>query len=185
MGCPHCRTLLEDAIGNCQFQYQPETLLIRLISEEGCLIGICCSSVTESWHSLQSHGSSVHGISQARILGFPVGLDSKESACQCKRGRFNPWAGKIPWRREWQPTPEFLPGKHPGQRNLAHYFQSMRSQTVRHDGMTNTVLEWVAISFSRRSPRPRDWNRLSCIGRFFTAESPGKSYTVGKCMHVC
>ena len=31
--------------------------------------------------------------------------------------RFNPWVGKIPWRRNWQPTPEFLPGKSHGQRS--------------------------------------------------------------------
>ena len=29
--------------------------------------------------------------------------------------------GKIPWRRKWQPTPVFLPGKSHGQRNLAGY----------------------------------------------------------------
>ena len=48
----------------------------------------------------------------------------KESACQCrrcKRCEFNPWVGKIPWRRKWQPTPVFLPGKSHGQRNLAGY----------------------------------------------------------------
>ena len=32
---------------------------------------------------------------------------------------FDPWAGKIPWRREWQPSPVFLPGKSHGQRILA------------------------------------------------------------------
>ena len=32
---------------------------------------------------------------------------------------FNPWAGKIPWRRKWQPTPVFLPGKYHGHRSLA------------------------------------------------------------------
>ena len=31
---------------------------------------------------------------------------------------FNPWVGKIPWRRKWQPTPIFLPGECPGQRSL-------------------------------------------------------------------
>ena len=32
------------------------------------------------------------------------------------------------------------------------------------------ILEWVAISFSRRSSQPRDWTRVSCIvGRCFTA----------------
>ena len=29
------------------------------------------------------------------------------------------WAGKVPWRREWQPTPVFLPGEFPGLRRLA------------------------------------------------------------------
>ena len=38
----------------------------------------------------------------------------KESACQCRRWKrcgFDPWVGKIPWRKKWQPTPVFLPGK--------------------------------------------------------------------------
>jgi len=36
-------------------------------------------------------------------------------------GGFNPWIGKIPWKRKWQPTPVFLPGKLQGQRNLVGY----------------------------------------------------------------
>ena len=32
--------------------------------------------------------------------------------------RFNPWVGKMPWRRKWQPTPVPLPGKSHGQRSL-------------------------------------------------------------------
>src|SRR5574340_174132 len=32
---------------------------------------------------------------------------------QCGRPGFDPWVGKIPWRRKWQPTPEFLPGESP------------------------------------------------------------------------
>ena len=32
-----------------------------------------------------------------------------------------PWVGKVPWRRKWQPTPVFLPGKFYGQRSLAGY----------------------------------------------------------------
>ena len=31
------------------------------------------------------------------------------------------WVGKIPWRRKWQPTPVFLPGKSHGHRSLAGY----------------------------------------------------------------
>ena len=34
---------------------------------------------------------------------------------------FNPWVGKISWRRKWQPTLVFLPGKSHEQRNLVGY----------------------------------------------------------------
>ena len=34
---------------------------------------------------------------------------------------FDPWVGKIPWRRKWQPTPVFCPGKSHGQRSLVGY----------------------------------------------------------------
>ena len=37
---------------------------------------------------------------------------------ECERPGFNPWVMKIPWRREWQATPVFLPGKSHGQRSL-------------------------------------------------------------------
>ena len=56
--------------------------------------------------------------------GFPGGASGKEPACECrrhKRHRFNPWVGKIPWKRKWQPTPVFLPGEFHGQGNLVGY----------------------------------------------------------------
>ena len=46
--------------------------------------------------------------------GFPDGSSGKEFTCQCRRHRrcgFDPWVRKIPWRRERQSTPIFLPGK--------------------------------------------------------------------------
>ena len=54
-------------------------------------------------------------------ISLPRWLSSKESACQCKRHGFDPWVRKIPWRREWQPTLVFLPGKSHGQRSLVGY----------------------------------------------------------------
>ena len=51
--------------------------------------------------------------------GFPWRLSSKESACQCRRHRFSPWVGKIPWSGKWQPTPILWPRKFLGQRSLA------------------------------------------------------------------
>ena len=48
----------------------------------------------------------------------------KKPACQCRRHKncgFDPWIGKIPWRRAQQPTPVFLPGESHGQRSLEGY----------------------------------------------------------------
>ena len=38
-------------------------------------------------------------------------LSGKESICQRRRRRFDPWVRNIPWRRKWQPSSVFLPGK--------------------------------------------------------------------------
>ena len=53
-------------------------------------------------------GSSVPGILQASTL-------------ELGRTQFNPWVGKILWRRKWQPTLVFLLGKCHGQRCLEGY----------------------------------------------------------------
>ena len=68
------------------------------------------------------------------VPGFPGGTEVnnlpvnsreagsvKQSPCQCKRCGFDPWVGKIPWRRKRQPTPVFLPGESHGQRSLESY----------------------------------------------------------------
>ena len=50
---------------------------------------------------------------------FPGGTSGKEPACQCrrcKRSGFDPWVGRIPWRRKWQPTLIFLSEESHGQR---------------------------------------------------------------------
>ena len=43
--------------------------------------------------------------------GLPRWLSGKESACQYRRCKFNPWVEKIPWSRKRHPTPGFLPEK--------------------------------------------------------------------------
>ena len=65
------------------------------------------------------------------IKHFLGGASGKESVCQCRshnRCGFNPYVGKIPWSRKWQPAPVFLPGKFRGQRSLASY-KPMRLQS--------------------------------------------------------
>ena len=60
------------------------------------------------------------------FLPIPRWFSGKESACQCRRHRFDPWVRKI---RKWQPTPAFLPGKSHGQRSLVNYSSCVRKES--------------------------------------------------------
>ena len=54
-------------------------------------------------------------------MGLPWWLRWYRICLQCRRLGFDPWIGKIPWRREWQPTAVFLPREFHGQRSLVGY----------------------------------------------------------------
>ena len=57
-------------------------------------------------------------------MGFPDGASAKEPACRCMRRQrpgLRRWVRKMPWKREWEPTPVFLPEESNGQRILAGY----------------------------------------------------------------
>ena len=112
---------------------------------------------------------------------------------QCGRPGFDPWVGKIPWRRKWQSTPVLLPGKSHGERSLVGYSPwgrkeldtTERLHSVIYDPMDCSlpgsslhgifqaiVLEWIAISFSRGSSQPRDRTRVSrIVDRRFTVSA--------------
>ena len=81
-------------------------------------------------------------------LGLRRWLSGKESACQWrrwKRCRFDPWVGKIPWRRKGQPTPVFLPGESPWERHLAGYSPWGRKEPDTPEWLsTQTQKHWHA-----------------------------------------
>ena len=66
---------------------------------------------------------------------FPGGSAGKESVCRCRRRRFLPQFGRIPWSRKWQPTPVFLPGESPWTEKPGGLW-STGSQRVGHDLVT-------------------------------------------------
>ena len=74
--------------------------------------------------------SKINSIIQS--WGLPRWLRSKEPACQSRRCGFNPWVGKIPWRRAWQPTPVFLPAESPWTEKPGG-LQPMGFQSVKHN----------------------------------------------------
>ena len=67
------------------------------------------------------------GIWAERNMGFPVALVVKNSL-QCRRCWFDPWVGRIPWRRAWQPISVLFPGESHGQRSLAGYSPQNRKE---------------------------------------------------------
>ena len=94
----------------------------------------------EAWQA------TVHGVARSWIwlsnyhthpltCGFPGGSAVKEICLQCRRPGFDPCVGKILWRRKWQSTPVFFPGKSHGQRRLVAY-NPWDLKRVGHDGVT-------------------------------------------------
>ena len=59
---------------------------------------------------------------------LPWWLNWKRISLPCRRPGFNPCVRKIPWRRNWQPTPVLLPGESHGQRSLAGYSSRGREE---------------------------------------------------------
>ena len=60
----------------------------------------------------------------------------KKFCLQCGRPGFHPWVWKIPWRKEWQPTPVFLPGEFHGQRSQAGYSPWGRKESDKTERLT-------------------------------------------------
>ena len=99
---------------------------------------------------------------------LPRWFSGKESACQYRRHKgcwFNPWVGKIPWSRKWQPTSVVLPGKFHGQRSLEGY----SSWCCKELDMT----EWLSTD-STAMTTMLDSTGLGRVGRTWRAQEEKK-----------
>ena len=59
-------------------------------------------------------------MTNTHYSAFPGGSDDKASVYNVGDPGFDPWVGKIPWRRKWQPTVVLFPRKSHGLRSLVH-----------------------------------------------------------------
>ena len=92
----------------------------------------------------------------SRAIGFPGGASGKESACQCRRCKrwgFDPWVGKISWRKKGQTTPGFLAWKIPWTEEPGGQ-QSMGLQRIGHDWARICYAMLQSKSATSRGP----WN---------------------------
>ena len=78
------------------------------------------------------------------VLDFPGGPSGKESACQCRRHRFDPWVRKISWRRK-KNTLVFLPGKFHGQRSLEGYSSWYCKESDRTEHNAHISVQFISV----------------------------------------
>ena len=98
---------------------------------------------------------------------FPRWLRRKRICLQCRRPGFDPWIGKMSWRREWQSTLVFLPGEPCGQRSLVGYSSWSLKELDMTEGLsmsTNTSGKDESTSAGtivgiNRSGLPRPWSQ--------------------------
>ena len=120
--------------------------------------------VQNSTHSL-SRGFC--GLDRIQVPCFPGGSDGKESACNTgDLGSFNPWVGKIPWKRAWHSTPVFLPGESPWTEEPGGP-QSIGSHRVGHDWSSARMPHlFRGASHLQSTEKARPWQvelELSCF----------------------
>ena len=82
---------------------------------------------------------------QGYELSFgPLGFNKKIHLQfrKCRKCRFDPWVGKIPWRRKWQPALVFLPGESYKQRSLEHYSLRGHKESDTTERLKNSITIW-------------------------------------------
>ena len=95
-------------------------------------------TVRKLYKTVSSKALKVFNLATVTTVGSPAGSEGKESAHNAGNRGSIPGLGRSPWRREWLPTLVFFPGNFHRQRSLEGYIQSMGSQRVWHDWVTNT-----------------------------------------------
>ena len=80
-----------------------------------------------------------------------------------RRCSFDPWVRKIPWRRKWQPTPVFLPGKSYGQRSLEGYSPWGRKEldTTEQRSVSTSTAHWRQGGSAKGKPVYKSKGRMN------------------------
>ena len=77
-----------------------------------------------------------------------------------KRPGFNPWAGKIPWRRAGQLTPVFLPSKFHGERSLAGHSPCSCKELNTTEVTEHTHVATKTVAYHISKPRSSSMSLL-------------------------
>ena len=83
-----------------------------------------------------------------------MGEESACNAADTRDGGSTPGSGRSPWRRNWQPTPVFLPGESHGQRRLAGYSPKGCKESDMTERLSTHTFEWCW-----EVPRSENWKQ--------------------------
>ena len=113
---------------NCIFQVNENSFITKMFMNK---------TVTQSNETTLKYRLYIVGTEQISLFvsELPWWLSGKESICQCRRYGFNSLVGKISWRRKWQPTPIFLPGKPHRQVSLVGGSPWVTAQQLNNDNI--------------------------------------------------
>ena len=88
-----------------------------------------------------------------------------------RRHGFDPWVGKIPWRREWRYTPVFWPGEYHGQKSLVGYSLWGRKES--------DMTEWLTHTYTHKNrirKKSKTSGSISATKREVFAKLSGKEF---------
>ena len=113
-----------------------------------------CSSL-ENPRDRGAWWSTIYGVAQSRTRLKQLSSSSSNSwwlkkwriCLRCRRLGLNPWDGKIPWRRDSQPTPVFLPGEFHGQRSLVATVHGIAESNATEQLMSTLTFQWPIVLF--------------------------------------
>ena len=98
-------------------------------------------------------------------MGLPWWLRWQSVCLQRRRPRFDPWVGKIPWKRKWQPTPVLLPGKSYGQRSLVGYSPWGPKESDMTEGLSMHI-RTLLIETKLRTERLHDQLKIHLLSTY-------------------
>ena len=118
----------------------------------------CCCFVAQNT-GMFSHPKCIYYIVNI-AKGFTGGSVVKNSPSIAGDNGFDPWVGKILWRRKWQSAPVFFPGESHGQRSLAYSPLGHSESEIAQSCLT--LYDPVGVAYqtppSRGFSRPKYWS---------------------------
>ena len=119
------------------------SLIVQLVKNLPAIQEIPVRSL--GWEYLLRKGQATH----SSILGFSLWLIWYRILLQCRRPGFDPWVGKIPWRRQKVPTPVFWPAKFHGVYSPWGHKESDMTERLSHSLHLNIQINGIELGIQK------------------------------------